>query len=192
MSCAAGIFSVVFVGGQIALLFYVRQIACNLRLGQAPYRRCVAGIICAVFACVGKDAHMFIDKVSLIPFLSRILDVAATRHKAIASNMANIATPGYRHLTVSFGEHFKRALHRTGSQSGTHASHIALGEGQEAGRVAKIVSSNRPVAPEGINNVDINEEMASLAKNQLYYQFAAGLIAKQFRALKGSITGRMG
>ena len=37
-----------------------------------------------------------------IDVLSRVLDTAALRHRVIAQNVANVNTPGYRRLEVTF------------------------------------------------------------------------------------------
>ena len=134
---------------------------------------------------------MFLDKGTLIPLLHRLLDVAAVRHRVTASNIANITTPGYRHLTVSFDDHVKRAISSPRRNNESHPSHISLGVRKQPSEVTRIVPSGRPASPEAFNNVDINDEMASLAKNQLYYQFAARMIARQFNGLKTSISGRV-
>jgi flagellar basal body rod protein FlgB len=42
----------------------------------------------------------------------------------------------------------------------------------------------------GINNVDVDREMASLAENHLFFNAAQRLISRQFDGLKKSIAGR--
>ena len=41
----------------------------------------------------------------------------------------------------------------------------------------------------GVNNVDLDGEMAELAKNQIRYKFAARLIGDTFRGIQKSIRG---
>ena len=49
--------------------------------------------------------------------VSVALDAASMRHQALASNIANVSTPGYQPLRVSFEEHLTaaRASLRSGS-----------------------------------------------------------------------------
>ena len=42
----------------------------------------------------------------------------------------------------------------------------------------------------GINNIDIDREMADLAENHLFFNIGQRLIRGQFDGLKNSITGR--
>jgi flagellar basal body rod protein FlgB len=51
-------------------------------------------------------------------------------------------------------------------------------------------SAGDPLAS-GINSVDIDQEMAELAKNQIRYKFSARLIGEAFRALQMSIRGSL-
>ena len=39
-----------------------------------------------------------------VNLLEKMLDVSATKHKVIANNIANINTPGYKKMEVSFAE----------------------------------------------------------------------------------------
>ena len=45
--------------------------------------------------------------------------------------------------------------------------------------------------PTGINNVDVDQEMADLAENHLMYNIGSHLVSQKFRALKKSITGQV-
>jgi flagellar basal body rod protein FlgB len=41
----------------------------------------------------------------------------------------------------------------------------------------------------GVNGVDIETEMAELAKNQIRFKYAAKLLGEQFRGIQKSIRG---
>ena len=126
-----------------------------------------------------------------IPVLQRSLDASALRHRVIANNLANISTPNYRRKEVSFEEELGKATITSAIQGiTTNPKHLPLGR--------KEVFQAEPVQfePEdasdksGINNVDIDQEMAELAKNQVYYTYAARLLTRNFNALRASIRGR--
>ena len=134
--------------------------------------------------------------VTNIPVLSKALDAYALRHKAIASNIANINTVGYKPKSVTFEDQLSGAL-RSGSQPGalTNERHIPIGARDPAGAQPEVVetrsayaSVNGPLAS-GANDVDIDEEMAELAKNQIRFKFSARIIADTFKSIQTSIRG---
>jgi flagellar basal-body rod protein FlgB len=127
-----------------------------------------------------------------IPVLNRGLDAYALRQKVIAQNLANITTPGYKAQSVKFEEELSGAM-QSSSIPGmtTDARHMPIG-GSSAGQVVPTVqaTSNQadPLAS-GINNVDLDQEMAELAKTQLRFRFASRLIGDTFRSIQKSIRG---
>ncbi len=132
-----------------------------------------------------------------IPVLHRALDTYALRQKVISGNIANIATAGYRAKTVEFEDHLATAL-RAGGGTGsgmTHAGHIPLSADSPSGVQPSVTDSRSPVGPgedertNGVNNVDLDNEMAELAKNQIRFKFSTRLIAETFRGIQRSIRG---
>ena len=127
---------------------------------------------------------------TLIPILKKILDLGAVRHRVIAQNIANASTMGYRKKIVEFKESLQSLLqmHRDGTL--TEAGDF---EGMGIGVVEdfKIVESSKKAEAGAHNNVDINEEMADLARNHLYYKFAVNLMKRQLAGIKSSKTGRV-
>ncbi|HEV3118597.1 MAG TPA: flagellar basal body protein, partial [Gemmataceae bacterium] len=92
-----------------------------------------------------------------IQLLTRLLDVAALRQDVIAQNVANVNTPGYSTLAVSFEDALKDALTPgSGGRVPAVAAEVVPGTG------------GRP--REDGNNVDIDLEMARLQKNAIYFQ----------------------
>ena len=129
-----------------------------------------------------------------IPLLSKALDAYALRHKAIASNIANVGTPGYRARTVEFEQELAGAMSRTTpAGTTTNPRHIPIG-GRSLNDLALEVRE-RPgqggEASPGISNVDIDQEMAELAQNQIRYRFSARLITDAFRNIQKSIRGSL-
>jgi len=104
------------------------------------------------------------------------LDAAALRHRAIAHNLANVNTPGYRRRAVEFESDMAKAL-ATPGPGGT--SHVR----------PKVVIEDGPERVDG-NTVDIDREMNDLAKNALLYQAAAQIIASRVSSLRAAIAGR--
>jgi len=141
---------------------------------------------------------MKLFELTKIPLLSGAMDAYALRHKAIASNIANVGTPGYRPKSVRFEEELAEAARGVkGGMMTTNARHIggAPSEGipvapsitEIPGRIERAGDS----LESGINGVDLDQEMTELAKNQIRYKFSARILAETFRGLQKSIRGTL-
>ncbi len=120
--------------------------------------------------------------------LSLMLDKAALHQRVISSNVANVGTPGYERLGVSFEEKLEEA--------------VRLGEKMKTSDPRHIPSPTwyRDLKPEvakiedgywnGINNVNIDQEMVDLAKNQLDFNIGVRLMSSRFNSLRTAIRGR--
>jgi flagellar basal-body rod protein FlgB len=132
--------------------------------------------------------NLVIDK-SGVPLLKKFLDVSSLRHKLISGNIANVSTPKYRSKDIDFHGELKKAIddkqHVTGKR--THPSHLPLGQSR---RDEPEILVDKSKASNGINNVDIDEEMGNLAQNQIYYSIGARLLAKKFDGLKKAIASK--
>lgn len=131
-----------------------------------------------------------------IPLLGKALDAYTLRQKVIASNIANIATPEYKAQKVDFEDQLAGAVQ--GSQiSGaqTDPRHIAIGVSSPSDASGRVIDAHRlgdgsdPRAS-GVNDVDVDSEMADLAKDQIQFRFAARMITDMFRGIQKSIRGQ--
>jgi flagellar basal-body rod protein FlgB len=128
---------------------------------------------------------------TLIPLLSKGLDVSMLRQRSTSANIANATTPGYKRSEVRFEEQLQQAVERWNLKGErTNARHMALGDRDLAQIQPEVLQPDDPALPSGINNVDIDHEMAELAKNQLKYQLNIRLLTRSFSALRTSIYGR--
>ncbi len=112
----------------------------------------------------------------------KLLDAAALRSEAIASNIANAETPGYRRLDVSpdFAEQLK-ARSRTGELAGSGPDSLRPTLVQDP--------SARTVRPDG-NSVEIEQELLAMNKNSVEYEFLTEVVSGNIKQLKMAITGR--
>ena len=116
--------------------------------------------------------------------LGKALDAYSLRHKVIANNIANVNTPGFKRSYVPFeetlngivGESFFDDIGRTGS---------ALRTRSEIGDIhpEAVVDSATSRSQDG-NNVNIDQEMAELARNGLSYNIASDLLKKRIYMLR--------
>ncbi|MDR0516201.1 MAG: flagellar basal body rod protein FlgB [Fibromonadaceae bacterium] len=99
----------------------------------------------------------------------KALDANAMRGRAIAQNIANVQTPGYRRVEVNFEEQVQNALSKHINGKKTNENHMDVGRKAAIKRVEAY--SFRPdfddTNPSEINNVDIDIENAKLAENQI-------------------------
>ena len=126
-----------------------------------------------------------------LPVISRAMDAAMLRSRVISNNIANVNTPGYRRVEVSFEEQLRNALDRTRLKGAKTASqHMDLGKMNLSDVNAKAYHPYDPTLPSGVNNVDIDMEMAKLAENQLQFNYAVKFGQGVFRKINAAIQGK--
>lgn len=133
-----------------------------------------------------------------IPLMSDALNAYAVRHKVIASNIANIGTPGYRAKAVEFEGVLSDAMAASEAPAPpvkTDVRHLSLNGGPDGSAGPRIVEAadDRFSAEDnksGINDVDIDVEMAEMAKNQIRFKYVSRLIGESFRGIQKSIRGQ--
>jgi flagellar basal-body rod protein FlgB len=99
--------------------------------------------------------------------LERYMDLLSARQKLVATNLANVDTPGYRTRDLDFQGEFQSA----------------------AGLTPEVVQvMGLPVKNDG-NNVNLDRESRLLAENALRFQVASSLMRTQIRTLESAING---
>lgn len=113
------------------------------------------------------------------------------RQHVINSNVANAETPGYRALGYDFEEQLQ-AL--SGSEDNipmkaTHAKHYINGMADADGNYSAEVymRPTESIGQDG-NTVDVDQEMAAMAENQLLYKATVELLNKKIGTLKYAIS----
>ena len=126
-----------------------------------------------------------------IPLLTRAMDAAMLRSRTIANNIANVTTPGYRRVEVSFEDELRTALDRTRLQ-GTKSDekHLPIGRKNLGDVQAQAYHPYDPTQPSGVNNVDIDMEMAKLAETQLMYNYAVKFGQGAFKKINAAIQAK--
>ncbi|MHB9031055.1 MAG: flagellar basal body rod protein FlgB [Candidatus Latescibacterota bacterium] len=121
--------------------------------------------------------------------LGKMLDKAALHQRVISSNVANVATPGYERLGVNFDEALKRAV-KTAQSNLVRTDPQHLPNPELAKKTEPEVVNIEDGYWNGINNVNIDQEMTDLAKNQLDFDMATRLLSGRFNGLRTAIRGR--
>lgn len=104
-----------------------------------------------------------------------------TRHEqeALAGNLANAETPGYRAVRVSFQETLSRALRAPQSRRSETIARVQ----------PQWELSAAPALRRDGNNVDVQQEMVALAQSGLRHRALTQLLAKRFAALREVVQG---
>jgi flagellar basal-body rod protein FlgB len=128
---------------------------------------------------------------SSIPLLTKSLDASMLRAKAIANNIANVNTPGYQRVEVTFEDELRKALDKGKLQGKmTDDKHLELGKSNISSLTPKVKKPVDPTLPSGVNNVDIDMEMAKLAENQMLFNFSAKFLRNKFTKLNAAIQAK--
>ena len=129
---------------------------------------------------------MFEGDVGLI---GRVLDMQLQRQNVVSSNMANVKTPGYKARKLNFEDELQAALglDARGKMSRTDRKHMPVvfdpqGFGPEWEKAFK------PRIIHGEDRVDLDKEMAVMAKTNLHYSALTSVIRSRFEGLKQIIT----
>jgi flagellar basal-body rod protein FlgB len=127
---------------------------------------------------------------SQLKVLEQSLSASSLRHKVISNNIANVNTPGFKKSDVVFESKLQEALGNNKlAMSQTNEKHL---DGRQSSSLApSIISDSYSIRMDG-NNVDIDAEMANLAKNNIYYDAVAQQISTYFSNLKSVIKGGQG
>ena len=113
---------------------------------------------------------------SQIGILSALLRQAEIRHQVISNNIANVNTPGYQSLEVSFTDALREMI-----EEGTVNPETMEGTISQTPGLA--------IRQDG-NNVDIDRELGHLTKNTMHYETYSQILASKMAMLRSAITGQ--
>ena len=106
--------------------------------------------------------------------LERALAGAAARQQAIANNLANVNTPGYRRQDVAFEDALKAAF--------------GSGDRSEVQRVGiETITDPRAAMRVDGSSTDVDTEAAAEAKNGLYYNAIASVLKARNAIIRSSL-----
>jgi flagellar basal-body rod protein FlgB len=102
--------------------------------------------------------------------LAKGMDAASLRQRIIANNIANVDTPGFKISGVKFEDELKRVLDGDGIRgTKTDPRHMTIGLPNYNEVEPKAFKYNDTYYRNDKNNVDIDVEMAKMAKNSIYF-----------------------
>jgi flagellar basal-body rod protein FlgB len=112
--------------------------------------------------------------------VKKMMDVSALRHASIASNLANVSTPGYKRVDLS--RSFEEELNA--SIKSRDADVIA-----EASPRTEVDTYTASTRADG-NNVQIDSELLGLTKNTMNFNVLTEFASGSLKQLRHAIVGR--
>jgi flagellar basal-body rod protein FlgB len=142
---------------------------------------------------------MLLDEVTnsgAIPLLEKTLAFGEARQKMIATNIANILTPGYRTKQLDV-KGFQSALKDATRRRDEHGGSLELPRSDqlhqdEQGHL-RVTPGEEPaenVLFHDGTNARIERQMSSLAENTMMYQMATEMLKSNFETISRAIRGR--
>lgn len=116
-----------------------------------------------------------------INVLDKAADASWIRNEAIANNIANVNTPGYKRQDVNFEEQLRKAM--KSSRYTSIDERVASIDLERLNPITYRDHSTLSYRLDG-NNVDIDTENVELASNQLRYQGLTDSLTKHFQGLQ--------
>jgi flagellar basal-body rod protein FlgB len=111
----------------------------------------------------------------------KLLDVSHARHQALAGNLANAETPGYKRSDIKAD--FAKELQKLASSNDVQS--ISQFEAPIG------VDLNSPsVRPDG-NNVQLDTELLKMSENAMQFEFLAQYASNSLKRIETAITGRV-
>jgi len=110
-----------------------------------------------------------------------MLDATEVRHRALAGNLANVETPGYRR--VDLAEDFNVKL-RAAVDRGDTDKLSAL-------RAEVVEDFSARAARKDGNNVNMDEELLKMNQNSMQYEFLAQYVGGSLKSIRTAITGKV-
>jgi len=123
-----------------------------------------------------------------IKLMEQTLDAATFRQKVIANNVANADTPYFKRSNVVFEELLAKELTKKSIQGyRTDPRHIPIGSAAQIEPQA--VTDESTIMNNNLNNVDIDYEMALMAKNQLRYNVVVQQLGHELKMYRTALNG---
>lgn len=126
---------------------------------------------------------MFNKSFGRIDFLGKALDGTWLKQQAIANNISNVNTPGYKRETVNFEDVLRQELYSRDAVGvdKTHVNHMDMGSYLDGPKIEVVQNTSNRV---DANNVNIDVENAELAKNQIRFEYLISQVRGEISRLK--------
>lgn len=120
-------------------------------------------------------------------FLEKALDASALRNQVISDNIANVNNPEYQAKAVKFDEHLREAFDndKAEGKKGSFSFKSNLPQHLQIDDIGGWTKESLKPTVESVDGaIDVNTEMASLAKNQILYQAYTSKVSGIYGSIK--------
>ena len=126
---------------------------------------------------------------SHVNLVGNVMNMQLQRQNVVMSNVANLKTPGYRPRVLEFENQLQAALNMDvkGKITRTHEKHFP-GSFDPTTFSAELGKELKPRIVHGEDRVNLDKEMALMAKTSLQYSAMATVMKSNFEGLKNIIT----
>jgi len=127
-----------------------------------------------------------------LPVLEQVVNFSQHRHTLLAGNIANQRVPGYRGRDLNV-DHFQQVLRQAIDKK--HNPHEPISPGVVNTRpgdpMREVRESLNGIMFHDESNLDIEQQVAELSKNQMMHNMALGIMENQIRLLQTAISERV-
>ena len=133
------------------------------------------------------DRLLFSDAVPGL--MKKSLNFMSTRQSMISSNISNVDTPGFKASDIDFQAQLRAAIGSKGSLNmrTTSEKHIGPSDSNIMDLAADPFEEDSAAKSNG-NTVDIDNEMAKMAENQILYNATVQLMMKRGSTVRSAVT----
>ena len=133
------------------------------------------------------DKLLFSDAVPSL--MKKGLNFMSTRQSLISSNISNVDTPGFKATDIDFQAQLRAAIGSKGSLNmrTTNEKHIGPSNFDIMDLAADPFEEDSAAKSNG-DNVDIDNEMAKMAENQIMYNATVQLMMKRGATVRAAVT----
>ncbi len=112
-----------------------------------------------------------------VAHLERFLDLLSSRHRILASNIANADTPGFRAKDFDFRAEFKRAIRK-----------METGETMPPMKLPELYETPAVSPSRDGNTVSMEIEMTKMSGNTMLYNAIAQVLSMELKQIKDAIV----
>ncbi len=115
------------------------------------------------------------------------MDLLARRQEALAANLANIDTPGYRTVDLAFGEVLDGELQQPYQLVRTSPGHLEALQAEAKGPALREVDGL--ISRADGNNVRLERELVEMTMNRLRFDMATRWAQSRIKSIQRAIQG---
>lgn len=120
--------------------------------------------------------------------LESYLNYLTARNKVISENIANVGTKNYQRKDLAFKEVLGKEI--KGLMKTSNSRHFGAADNNDSDNLKfEVIVDKSADNVSGVNNVDIEKEMASLAENTINFKLTTKKLNNYYRTLREVIKG---